>query len=63
MSDIFELPNTNDATLEEILDNTDNKRIFLSSDWHIMKYKYTKEHNPVTFFIDSTICSIVYAGS
>ena len=47
MSDIFELPNTNDATLEEILDNTDNKRIFLSSDWHIMKYKYTKERNPV----------------
>lgn len=47
MSDIFELPNTNDATLEEILDNTDNKHIFLSSDWHIMKYKYTKERNPV----------------
>lgn len=47
MSDVFELPNTNDATLEEILDNTDNKHIFLSSDWHIMKYKYTKERNPV----------------
>lgn len=47
MSDTFDLPNTNDATLEDILDNTGNKHIYLSSDWHIMKYKYTKERNPV----------------
>jgi calcineurin-like phosphoesterase family protein len=48
MEDIFELPeSTSKRSLIEVLDSTDNKRIFLSSDWHVFKYKYQKGKNLV----------------
>lgn len=34
-------------TVYEILENTDPKRIFISSDWHFFSLKYKKEKNPV----------------
>lgn len=34
-------------TVQELLDNTDPKHIYLSSDWHIFKNRYKKEANYV----------------
>lgn len=34
-------------TVYELLDNTDPKHIYLSSDWHFFSLKYKKEKNPV----------------
>ena len=44
-NDVFEMPK--ERSLEEILDSTDKNRIFLSSDWHILKQKYKHEKNQV----------------
>lgn len=48
IDDNLELPedySTN--SVYSLLDNTDKKRIFLSSDWHFFKNHYKKEHNYV----------------
>lgn len=43
-SDTLELPN---ADLQTLLDNTDISHIYLSSDWHLFKGHYKREHNYV----------------
>lgn len=43
----FEMPIDMNKSLAEIMDSTDKSRIFLTSDWHIMKYKYQKGRNYV----------------
>ncbi len=39
--------NNDTQSVVELLDNTDPKRIFLSSDWHFYSLKYKKEKNAV----------------
>lgn len=48
-SDQLEVPDSynNKPSVVELLDNTDPKRIFLSSDWHFYSLKYKKEKNAV----------------
>lgn len=43
-SDTLELPN---ADFQTLLDNTDISHIYLSSDWHLFKGHYKREHNYV----------------
>lgn len=43
----FEMPIDMNKSLAEIMDSTDKSRIFLTSDWHVMKYKYQKGRNYV----------------
>lgn len=43
-SDVLHMPNTMDD-LQTLLDNTDLKHIYLSSDWHLFKGHYKREHN------------------
>ena len=43
-SNTLELPN---ADLQSLLDNTDVSHIYLSSDWHLFKAHYKREHNYV----------------
>ena len=47
--DDLSMPNTSNKILDvhEILDNTNPKDIYLSSDWHYFKNHYKKEHNYV----------------
>ena len=45
-SDILYLPNTIDD-LQSLLDNTDPKHIYLTSDWHLLKNRYKSERNYV----------------
>lgn len=45
----LEIPDSynNKPSVLELLDNTDPKRVFLSSDWHFYSLKYKKEKNAV----------------
>lgn len=48
-NDDLGMPSENKILLDvhEVLDNTDPKRIYLTSDWHFFKNHYKKEHNYV----------------
>ena len=45
-SDVLYLPNTMDD-LQSLLDNTDSKHIYFTSDWHLLKNRYKSERNYV----------------
>ena len=46
-SETLPLPSKLNDDLQTILDNTDEKHIYLTSDWHLFKTHYKKEHNYV----------------
>ena len=46
-SETLSLPSKLNDDLQTILDNTDEKRIYLTSDWHLFQTHYKKEHNYV----------------
>jgi hypothetical protein len=38
------LESSDSRDVHEVIDSTDYKHIYLSSDWHLMKYKYKSEY-------------------
>lgn len=43
----YQYPDLQKSSIYELIDNTDLKHVYLTSDWHIYCKKYKKEKNPV----------------